>query len=82
MDERDYKAMNEELKKESSKNKINIELIEYNYKCGDGCCDNYGTITKVNGVELDSHNQDAATILEQVLQHLGYDVIITHEYDY
>jgi hypothetical protein len=61
--------------------KLDIELIEYKYKCGVGCCDNYGTIIKVNGVELDSNNQDAATILEQVLQHLGYDVIINQYYD-
>jgi hypothetical protein len=62
--------------------KLDIELIEYHYKCGDGCCDHYGTITKVNGVRLELHNDDTATILEQVLQHLGYDVTITHEYDY
>lgn len=56
------------------KDKLKIELEEYGYSCGDGCCYNYGTITKVNGVELEFHNQDAATILEQVLKHLGYDV--------
>ena len=60
---------------------IKIKLHEYNYKCSDGCCDNYGTITTVNGIELQNHNQDAASILEQVLRHLGYQVEIEETYD-
>lgn len=65
------------------KPKIKIELQEYSYNCGDGCCTNYGTITKVNGVDLDLHNQDTATIVRQILEHLGYEVEIeqTHEYE-
>jgi len=62
--------------------KVKIELEEYWYKCGDGCCDNYGTITRVNGVELDLHNQDTRTILKQVLEHLGYDAEIIETQDY
>lgn len=56
------------------KQKVKIELNYYQYQCGDGCCTNYGTITKVNGVPLESHNEDAETIVEQILKHLGYDV--------
>jgi len=63
------------------KPKLEIELKEYVYTCGDGCCTDYGTITTVNGVELDLSNQDAATILEQVLEHLGYDVEVSVSYD-
>lgn len=37
---------------------LKINLTEYGYSCGDGCCYNYGTITTVNGVELPCHNQD------------------------
>jgi hypothetical protein len=59
-----------------SKQKITIVLDEYDYKCGDGCCDHYGTTTTVNGILLDSHNQDVETILRQVIEHLGYDVDI------
>lgn len=55
---------------------LKIELHEYGYSCGDGCCYNYGTITTINGVELPCHNQDAETILRQVLEHLGYKVEI------
>ena len=62
--------------------KLKIELIDYNYQCAEGCCTNYGTITKVNGVELELHNQDASTILRQVLEHLGYDVEIEEIYDW
>jgi hypothetical protein len=62
-------------------NYINIELIEYTYNCADGCCTNYGTITKVNGEELELLNQDTATILQQVLEHLGYNPTITQTFD-
>ena len=52
------------------KENIKIELLEYTYDCADGCCTNYGTITKINGVELECHNQDTETILSQILKHL------------
>jgi len=55
---------------------LKIKLHEYGYSCSDGCCYTYGTITTVNGIELPSHNQDAETILCQVLEHLGYKVEI------
>lgn len=63
------------------KEKLNIELNQYSHECGDGCCTNYGTITKVNGVALELHNDDAETILLQVLKHLGYEVAITTSYN-
>ena len=65
-----------------NKKKIKIDLIDWTYDCGDGCCTNYGTTTKVNGVEMDLINQDTATILEEVLTHLGYDVEVTQDYKY
>lgn len=57
---------------------LNINLTDYGYYCSDGCCYNYGTVTKVNGIELPCHNQDAGAILGQVLEHLGYKVEIEH----
>ena len=63
------------------KEKLTIELNDYCHNCTDGCCTDYGTQTKVNGVQLDLHNQDAATILRQVLEHLGYEVEIIQSYD-
>ena len=60
---------------------LKVEMHEYGYSCGDGCCYNYGTITTVNDIELPCHNQDAETILRQVLEHLGYKVEIDYIYD-
>jgi len=54
--------------------KIKIELEEYYYNCSDGCCTNFGTITKVDGIELHFHNQDTGTIIQQILEHIGYEV--------
>jgi len=67
---------------EKVKKKLTITLTEYSYECGDGCCTNFGNITNINGVDLDCHNQDTQTILQQVLEHLGYEVDITQNYDY
>ena len=61
--------------------KVKIELDEYSYNCSDGCCTDYGTTTTVNGVELDLHNQDVGTILEMVLEHLGYEVELIETYN-
>lgn len=62
-------------------NKVKIHFREYWYKCGDGCCDDYGTITTVNGEELDFRNEDTSTIVQGILEKLGYEVEITHDYD-
>lgn len=64
-----------------SKPKIKVEIREYCYTCGDGCCTEYGTITKVNDVELDCHNQDTSTIVQQILEHLGYEVEMIESFD-
>lgn len=56
------------------KPKLNIKIDEYYYNCSDGCCTNYGTITTVNELELPCHNQDAPTMIKQILEHLGYEV--------
>ena len=51
------------------KPKLEINLNEYCYNCADGCCTNYGTITTVNRVELECHNQDTYKIIKQILEH-------------
>jgi hypothetical protein len=56
--------------------KLHIKLEEYEYACGDGCCHISGIITSVNGQEMPLRNSDAMTILQQVLEHLGYEVEI------
>jgi len=47
-----------------TKEQLRITLHEYGYRCSDGCCFNYGIITKVNGIEMPSHNIDTETILK------------------
>lgn len=62
--------------------KVKIKLKQYSYNCADGCCANYGTITTVNGEELPCHNSDTYTIVQQILEHLGYEVEMDEEYDF
>ena len=84
MEEEDCAEITPLLEKFNTKGGLlQIELHEYGNSCSDGCCFEYGTITTVNGVELPSHTQDAASILSQVLEHLGYRVEIefTHNYE-
>ena len=69
------------MKRKIMDKKVKIELDEYHYNCSDGCCVSYGTTTTVNGKELDLHNQDVATILQQVLTELGYEAEIIETYN-
>lgn len=64
------------------KEKLTISLTEYSYECSDGCCTNFGTVTNVNGLDLECQYQDTETILKQVLEHLGYEVDIKNNYEY
>ena len=64
-----------------SKEKLVVVLDEYYDTCSDGCCTTYGTITTINGVELPCHNQDAYTMIGQILEHLGYELDITYIYN-
>jgi hypothetical protein len=66
---------------DQNKPKLNIQLDEWMYNCGDGCCTNYGTTVKVNGESMPLNNQDTGTILQQVLEHLGYEVEIVETYN-
>lgn len=61
---------------------IKINFHDYYYNCGEGCCTNYGVITTINGVELRAHNTDYVTIVQQILEHLGYKVEISISEDY
>ena len=61
--------------------KVSLEFREYESQCGDGCCLDYGTVTVVNGEELDAHNQDTETIVEGILKKLGYEVEIKRFYN-
>jgi len=55
--------------------KLNIELKNWHYQCGDGCCDLYGTDIYLNGEKLDEQNaDDSRNALKAVLEKLGYEV--------
>lgn len=60
--------------------KLEIALTDWTSECADGCCTDYGTTIKVNGKVLENNNSDRTTILEKVLEHLGYEVEITEDY--
>ena len=62
--------------------KIKITLTEWHYKCGDGCCDHYGTDIKVNGNKINTNSEDTSEILRAVFEHLGFDIEVEREYDY
>jgi hypothetical protein len=56
---------------------LKITLQDYNWSCGDGCCDESGTIIKVNDVELYERSDDRDFLLISVLKHLGYNATVT-----
>jgi hypothetical protein len=73
-------AANNALSESTNTDKqLNITFEEYGYSCSDGCCYDYGTITTVNGVELETHNQDPETMVSQILEHLGYKVVVEYK---
>ena len=51
---------------------ININLQEWDYTCGDGCCYMYGTKIYVNGQELEEDGHEPHALLYAILNHLGY----------
>lgn len=58
---------------------VRVSFEDYEYKCSDGCCYDYGTIIRVNDTQLPSNNfQDVGNSVEQVLNYLGYNVEIDY----
>jgi hypothetical protein len=70
---------NTNKQEQTFKQKLVIELNEYDYTGSSN--DIYGMVVKVNGVEMPYHNLDTSTILEEVLEHLGYEVEIIQTLD-
>lgn len=56
--------------------KVKILLTDWHYKCGDGCCDIYGTEITVNGDKSDNQyaGDDVEEALKFTLTKLGFDV--------
>lgn len=65
------------------KQKVKIELREWDFDCGDGCCNNYGTEIIVDGKLCDNQytGSDVAASLRFALETLGYDVEIEETFD-
>lgn len=61
--------------------RVTVEFNEYDYQCADGCCNTWGFEVRVNGVELDAQNLDVQTQVQQILEHLGYEVEIINKYN-
>jgi len=57
---------------------LKIEIEDWDYECGDGCCHEWGAIVTVNGVELKTTGL-ANEMLQTVLEHLGYEVDIDYK---
>jgi len=56
---------------------IKIELRDWDYTCGDGCCYMYGKEVYLNGERLpEQYAEDSANALKEVLTKLGYNVEI------
>lgn len=60
---------------------VKITFKHYGAYCGDGCCYDYGMVTKVNGEELEFRNEDTETIVLGILEKLGYEVEIENIYE-
>ncbi len=63
--------------------KVKIELINWDYKCADGCCTDYGTKIIVNGVEAENSYEGGSVYqsLEFTLKQLGFDVEINESHE-
>ena len=60
---------------------IKITFKHYGSYCGDGCCQGDFIKTSVNGEELDFGNTDTETIVQGILEKLGYNVTIESTYE-
>lgn len=73
------------------KQDLEIELEDWDYTCGDGCCYLYGTRIIMNGEEvphplgeLEDNSYIGSEVelaLEAVLKKLGYNVKITRKWN-
>ena len=57
---------------------LKIEIEDWDSNCGDGCCYEWGTIVRVNGIEINTTGL-ADDMLRTVLEHLGHKVDIDYK---
>ena len=90
----DNQKINKIRKRSMSKKKIKIELRNWDYTCGDGCCTDYGVSLFMDGKEMEHPDStegdyipnqyigdDVSLALLSILTKLGYDVEITETHD-
>jgi len=56
------------------KEKLKIKLERWESVCADGCCHDWGLRKTINGVELFNQNDDVGFAIQDILEHLGYEV--------
>ena len=61
--------------------KVKIVIDEWNHTCGDGCCYTWGKNINLNGTDLSNQSDELGTQIQQVLEHLGYEVEIINTYN-
>lgn len=58
------------------KEKLVILMEHWATSCSDGCCYEEGNTTIINGVELENKSDSISNILQDILEHLGFEVEI------
>lgn len=58
-----------------------IHVNHWHWTCGDGCCDDYGVDIFVNGVEMETRYENLEQNIQEILEHLGYEVEIIRTYE-
>jgi hypothetical protein len=61
--------------------KHEIILSQWDWSCGDGCCDDYGTELFVNGNSVTRYFNGSVDSLQLIFDALGIDVDIKIEQD-
>jgi len=65
------------------KKKVKIEIRPWHYKCGEGCCDDFGESLYVNDIELTNDASLVGESIKMTLEHLGYEVdLVGYGYEF
>lgn len=67
-----------EDEKIDGRRKVIIEIEDWEYECGDGCCYDWGTILRVNGSQLIDRFDGNVYVIEGILQMLDIDYEINY----
>ena len=54
-------------------NERNIVFKPYHYTCGDGCCDDYGTIAFINEFQITDDGENIESVISNIMEFLEID---------